>query len=269
MPEIWDAWEVARAAVDAFWPDVVVLFGIDHRRAFRSVIPSVAVALAATGRGDRGGPVGRYQVPTDLARGVAEHLSARDIDLAVAHDVALDHGFGHAARDVLGGIDRWPTIPIFINSASPPSPSIQRAAEIGDAVGSFFVDRPERVLFVGTGGLTHDLPGFYPPDDGVDRTEEERIELYARLNQELRVPGRTFGPEWDLEFLAGIRGTDRGWLDHVGRDVVGRGGNGAQEVVSWVAAWAAAGQPLEVLAHRFDAEFSNGAAVAISRPERA
>jgi 2,3-dihydroxyphenylpropionate 1,2-dioxygenase len=106
MPEVWHAWERARDAIDAFWPDVVVLFGIDHRRAFRSVIPSVAIALAATARGDRNGPVGRYAVPADLARELAGHVSAQDIDIAVAHDVALDHGFGHAARDLLGGIDR-------------------------------------------------------------------------------------------------------------------------------------------------------------------
>jgi 2,3-dihydroxyphenylpropionate 1,2-dioxygenase len=124
------------------------------------------------------------------------------------------------------------------------------------------------VLFIGTGGLTHDLPGFYPADEGADLTEEERIALYARLNVELRVPGRTFGPEWDLAFLDGIRGTDRAWLDDVGRDVSLRGGNGANEVVSWVAAWAATGEPLDVLTHRFDAEYSNGVAVAVSRSPR-
>ncbi|MBI4935762.1 MAG: 3-carboxyethylcatechol 2,3-dioxygenase [Actinobacteria bacterium] len=264
MPEIWAAWEQARGIIDAFDPELVVLFGIDHRRAFRSVIPSVAVALEATARGDRDGPVGRYRVPSDIARALAEHLVANDIDIAIAYDVALDHGFGHAARDLLGGIDTRGIIPVFINSASPPAPSLRRAAAIGDVVGSFFDDWTERVLFIGTGGLTHDLPGFYPADDGAELTEDERIILYARLNRELRVPGLAFGPEWDRAFLAGVGTTDREWLDEVGRDVSGRAGNGGNEAVSWVAAWAAGGGPLHVLAHRFDAEFSNGAAVAIS-----
>ena len=264
MPEIWDAWDEARSIIDAFDPELVVYFGIDHRRAFRTVIPSVAVALAATAGGDRDGPVGRYSVPGDRARELAQWMSDGDIDVAVAHDVVLDHGFGHSARDLLGGIDRRPIVPIFLNSASPPAPSFRRSAAIGDRVGAFFDARPERVLFVGTGGLTHDLPGFYPPDDGAVLSEDERIELYGRLNRELRVPGLAFGPEWDRAFLAGITTTDREWIDDVGTDVARRGGNGANEAVSWVAAWAAGRAPLRVLAHRFDAEFSNGAAVAVS-----
>lgn len=262
--DVWAAWEVARGIIDAFRPELVVFFGIDHRRAFRAVIPSVAIALAATARGDRNGPVGRYLVPGGLARELAGHLSRHDIDIAVAHDVALDHGFGHSARDLLGGIDRFPIIPVFINSASPPAPSFTRAAAIGDAVGTFFDDRDERVLFVGTGGLTHDLPGFYPPDDGAELTEDERIELYGRLNVELSVPGRSFGPEWDAEFLAGVTTHDRAWLGPVGSTAVERGGNGAPEAASWVAAWAAGREPLHVLAHEFDAAHSSGAAVAVS-----
>ncbi|MFN8023535.1 MAG: hypothetical protein U0Q03_18545 [Acidimicrobiales bacterium] len=265
MPEIWEAWAVARAAIEAFDPEVVVFFGIDHRRAFRSVIPSVAVALHATARGDRGGPLGTYSVAGDLARDVANHLSSRDVDLAVAYDVALDHGFGHSARDLLGGIDRYPLVPIFLNSASPPAPSFRRAATIGDVVGSFFDGRAERVLFVGTGGLTHHLPGFLPPDDGADLTEEERLELYGRLNRELFDPTLVFDGSWDREFLAGVQGSGRDWLGPIGTDVVRRGGNGANEAVSWVAAWAAGGRPLRVLAHRFDPVMGgNGAAVALS-----
>lgn len=265
MPEIWDAWDEARAAIEAFDPQVVVYFGIDHRRAFRAVIPSVAVALHATARGDRDGPTGTYSVASDLSREVAMHMSAHDVDVAVAYDVALDHGFGHSARDLLGGIDRYPLVPIFLNSASPPAPSFTRAATIGDVVGSFFDGRSERVLFVGTGGLTHHLPGFQPPDDGADLTEEERIELYSRLNRELHDPTLVFDGSWDRELLAGLATGERGWLAGIGSDVVRRGGNGANEAVSWVAAWAAGRRPLRVLAHHFDPSMGgNGAAVAVA-----
>ena len=265
MPEIWTAWEAVRAEIERFAPDVVVYFGIDHRRAFRSVIPSVAVALKATARGDRDGPVGDYTVDATLARGIADHLSRNDIDIAVAYDVALDHGFGHSARDLLGGIDRYPLVPIFLNSASPPVLSFRRAAVIGDAVGEYFDGRPERVLFVGTGGLTHHLPGFQPPDDGADLSEEQRLELYGRLNRELFDPTLVFDGGWDRELLDGLGGTERDWLGPIGVDVVGRGGNGAQEAVSWVATWAAGRRPLRVLAYRFEALMGgNGAAVAVS-----
>lgn len=265
-PEIWAAWATARERIQAFAPELVVFFGTDHRRAFRAVIPSVAVALTATARGDRNGPVGTYPVAADTARALAEHLSAHDVDIAVAHRVALDHGFGHSARDLLGGIDRHPIVPIFLNAASPPAPSFRRAAHIGELVGRFFDDRPERVLFVGTGGLTHHLPPYTLPDDGAERDEDERLALYARLSQALADPSLRFDDGWDREFLAGLGRRDRDWLQAAGANVVRRAGNGANEAVCWVAAWAAGGQPLQVLAYRFDATTGagNGAAVALS-----
>jgi 2,3-dihydroxyphenylpropionate 1,2-dioxygenase len=258
------AWENGRQVVADMDPELVVLFGPDHRRAFREVIPTVAVALAASGRGDRDGPIGEYRVPENLARGLVAALVDQHIDVAVAFHPILDHGFGLTARDLLGGLSARAVIPIFLNCTSPPVVTLRRAAAIGRAVGTILDSRPERILFVGSGGLTHDLPGFYPLDDGVDHTEAERQILYARLNEELRVPGRVFTSAWDTELLDGMSTTDGGWLDHVGRDVNERAGNGGNEAATWVAAWAAGGQPLTTLAYEFDDELCIGSAVAVS-----
>jgi Catalytic LigB subunit of aromatic ring-opening dioxygenase len=124
--------------------------------------------------------------------------------------------------------------------------------------------RPERVLFVGSGGLTHDLPGFYPPDDGVDYTEEARQIRNAKLNAELRVPGRSFTSVWDTELLAGLSRTDDAWLEPIAEDVAGRAGNGGNEAATWVAAWAAGGQALTTLAYEFNDELSIGSGVAVA-----
>jgi 2,3-dihydroxyphenylpropionate 1,2-dioxygenase len=265
-PVLHGAWNQARSAIAAFDPELVVLFGPDHRRAFRSVIPTVAVALSATGRGDRDGPTGAYRVPSELARELAQGLLQRHIDAAVAYRPVLDHGLGLTARDLLGGLDARPVIPVVLNCASPPVVSLARAAEIGQAVGDSLADRPERILFVGSAGLTHDLPGFYPLDDGVDYSEEELGPLFARLREELAVPGRVFDGTWDREFLAGLSRSDRSWLESVGHDIAGRAGNGACESAAWVAAWAAGGEPLETLAYEFYEGFRAGTAVAVSGP---
>jgi 2,3-dihydroxyphenylpropionate 1,2-dioxygenase len=258
------AWDDARQVVADFDPELVVLYGTDHRRTFRDVIPTVAVALAAHGRGDRDGPVREYRVPENLARGLAGALVAHDIDVAVAYDPSLDHGFGLTARDLLGGLVARAVLPVFLNCASPPVVTLRRAAAIGRAVGTVLSARPERILFVGSGGLTHDLPGFYPLDDGVDYTEEVRQARNARLNAELRVAGRSFNSVWDTELLAGLSRTDDGWLDPIAHDVAGRAGNGGHEAATWVAAWASGGQPLSTLAYEFNDRLSIGSGVAVS-----
>jgi 2,3-dihydroxyphenylpropionate 1,2-dioxygenase len=262
-----DALDAARAVVRAFDPELVVFFGPDHRRAFRAVVPSFAIALTATSRGDRGAPTGRFDVPTELARDLAAAVLNQGVDVAVAHRVALDHGFGLTAVDLLGDIAAVPTIPIFVNSVSPPLPGYPRAAALGRAVGAALADRPERILFVGSGGLAHHLPGFTVADDGVEREEAELVAFYTRLNRELADPDLVLGPEWDQALLAGLANLPEpgaaGWLDDIGRDPVGRAGNGANEALTWVAAWAAGGGPLTTLGYDFTRELSPGSGAAV------
>ncbi|MDQ1646665.1 MAG: 2,3-dihydroxyphenylpropionate 1,2-dioxygenase [Cryptosporangiaceae bacterium] len=243
----------AQEAVAAFSPDLVVMFGTDHRRAFREVVPTFSVVLSAEARGDVHGPTGRYDVPEQLARDLAADLVAHDFDIAVTHHAALDHAFGHTVVDLLGAVGAVPLVPVFVNCASPPLPSFARAAALGRQAGSFLAGRAERILFVGSGGLAHDLPGFRIPDDGKQLTEDERQLWIRTVNAEARAAGtiRTLTPEWDLAFLAGLSGTSTDWLPEAGRDIVERAGNGAQEALTWTAAWAAGAEPLTTLAHEF------------------
>jgi 2,3-dihydroxyphenylpropionate 1,2-dioxygenase len=254
--------EATRDAVAEFDPELVVFFGTDHRRAFRTVVPTFAVVLEATAQGDVAGPVGSYDVPADLGRALVADLIAHDFDIATAYRAELDHAFGHTTRDLLGSVDAKPVLPVFINCASPPHASFRRAASLGRRVGEFFGDK--RVLYVGSGGLAHDLPGFREPETGVVLTEEERQAWIRSVNEQARSEGtvRSLVRAWDEAFLAGVGGTSWEWLDSIGVDLVERGGNGAAECLTWTAAWAAGGQGLTTLAHEFD---TNGRAVVMSR----
>ncbi len=256
-----EAIATAREAVEAFDPDLVVFFGTDHRRAFREVVPTFAVVLEATAQGDVAGPTGSYDVPSDLGRALVADLIAHDFDIATAYTAALDHAFGHTARDLLGEIDSKPVLPVFVNCASPPHASFRRAASLGSRIGSFLADH--RVLYIGSGGLAHDLPGFREPETGVVLTEEERQAWIKSVNEAAVREGtiRSLVRTWDEAYLAGVGGTSWEWLDDIGRDLVSRGGNGAAEALTWTAAWAAGGAPLTTLAHEFD---NNGRAVVIS-----
>ncbi|SMC88262.1 hypothetical protein [Lentzea albidocapillata] len=256
-----EAIATARDAVAAFDPELVVFFGTDHRRAFRSVVPTFAVVLEATAQGDVAGPIGSYDVPSALGRSLVADLVAGEFDVATAYEAALDHAFGHTTRDLLGSISAKPVLPIFVNCASPPHATFRRAASLGRRVGEFFADR--RVLYVGSGGLAHDLPGFREPETGAVLTEEERQAWIKDVNERARREGtvRELVRTWDEAFLAGIGGTSWDWLDEIGTDLVERGGNGAAECLTWTAAWAAGGQPLVTLAHEFD---TSGRAVVMS-----
>ncbi len=256
-----EAIAVAREAVAAFDPELVVFFGTDHRRAFRSVVPTFAVVLSATAQGDVAGPVGTYDVPSALGRALVADLVAHDFDVATAFDAALDHAFGHTTRDLLGSVGAKPVLPVFVNCASPPHATFRRAASLGRRVGDFFASR--RVLYVGSGGLAHDLPGFREPETGEVLTEAERQEWIRSVNERARSEGtvRSLVRTWDEAFLSGVGGTSWEWLDQIGTDLVERGGNGAAECLTWTAAWAAGGRPLTTLAHEFD---TSGRAVVMS-----
>ncbi|MGW6447597.1 DODA-type extradiol aromatic ring-opening family dioxygenase [Lentzea sp. NPDC055074] len=256
-----EAIATARAAVEAFDPELVVFFGTDHRRAFRAVVPTFAVVLSATAQGDVAGPVGSYDVPSSSGRALVADLVEGEFDIATAYSAALDHAFGHTTRDLLGSISAKPVLPVFVNCASPPHATFRRAASLGRRVGEFFADR--RVLYVGSGGLAHDLPGFREAETGVVLSEEERQEWIRSVNARARAEGtvRELVRAWDEEFLAGVGGSAWEWLDSIGVDLVERGGNGAAECLTWTAAWAAGGQPLRTLAHEFD---TSGRAVVMS-----
>jgi 2,3-dihydroxyphenylpropionate 1,2-dioxygenase len=256
-----EAVATARKEVEVFDPELVVFFGTDHRRAFREVVPTFAVVLEASAQGDVAGPEGAYDVPSELGRAVVADLIAHDFDVATAYRAQLDHAFGHTARDLLGAIDSKPVLPIFVNCASPPHASFRRAASLGRRVGEFLADK--RVLYVGSGGLAHDLPGFREPETGVVLTEQERQAWIRSVNERARTEGtiRELVRTWDEAFLAGVGGTSWDWLDEIGADLVERGGNGAAECLTWTAAWAAGGRALTTLAHEFD---TNGRAVVMS-----
>src|ERR1700761_2338824 len=84
--------ETARRGA-AFEPELGVVFGSDHRRAFVAPVPAVAVMTGAEGMGDLGSATGRYDVPAKTATELAGRLLERDFDVAVGRDRAPDHGF--------------------------------------------------------------------------------------------------------------------------------------------------------------------------------
>ncbi|MDV7352791.1 3-carboxyethylcatechol 2,3-dioxygenase [Rhodococcus oxybenzonivorans] len=251
----------AAALVQDFDPDYIVLFGGDHRRAFRHVVPTFAVALSAGIMAEAGHPAAGLNVPKSRARELAEYLLQDGIDVSVCRDIELDHAFAQPLRDLTGGLDKYPVIPVPVNCATAPLPTAARALALGDAVRRYLDEKGDRVLIIGTGGLSHSPPSLEV--DTYDISDEERARIIAEGAAAAR---KKIKPDWDKVLLDAFDVADRPALAALADDAHAQAGAGANEIRTWLAASAAGGGgPLETLVYEPVEEWITGMAVAISR----
>lgn len=260
---IWAAVETLADRVDAFDPDLLVLFGVDHGRGFRDIIPALGVVESATGLGDLGSPTGTYAVPRDVARQLTADLVADGFDVARIRSASLDHGFGQSMQMFTGGaLDRWQVIPVFMNCAFDPLVSPLRATAFGAAVGRHLrVLLPgQRLLFMGTGGLSHSPPSLaHIEDDALDDAGRRNINQAG-----YGAATAAIDPDADREFLDLLTSRDFDAL-HNSDDLPTRMGAGGAEIRSWLAAVAAAPDvPLEVVAYAPVDEWITGMGIVTS-----
>lgn len=253
---------LARAAdeVHTFDPDVVLVFGGDHRRAFTNVVPTFGVALSASIIAEGGHPAGELMVPSQLARSMCDHLLTSGFDIAVCRDIALDHAFAQPVRDLLGELDARPVIPVAVNCATAPLPTGGRVAEFGAAIAQFLDTVNQRVLLIGTGGLSHSPPSLEV--DTYNLGDDERARIIAEGMADARDRIR---PEWDAEVLQAMSPWDIAMLSALVDSAHTRAGAGANELRTWVAAGAAGGgRPMNPLVYEPVPEWITGMAVATS-----
>ncbi len=263
--DVREALSAARAFAAEFRPDVVVIFAPDHYNGFfYRLMPPFCLGLAASAVGDYGSPAGALDVPAGLARDLAAAVLDEGIDLAISHRMELDHATAQPLRELFGALDAGPVIPVFINAAAPPLGPVSRARRLGAAVGRFFAGRGERVLLVGSGGLSHDPPvpdlGSAPPAVAerlvsgrpLTAAEAERKHTGAVAEGAALAAGTSdrlpLSPEWDAAFLDLLTGGALGELDGWDNAGIGEHGCGAHEIRTWIAAYSAlaSGGPYEV-----------------------
>ena len=250
----------ASERVRRFDPDLVVLFGGDHRRAFRHVVPTFAVALSASIIAEGGHPAGKLVVPAAVARSLSEHLLDVGVDIAMCRDVELDHAFAQPIRDLLGALDTKPVIPLPVNCATAPLPTGRRVHEFGAAVGGFLDSLDARVLVIGTGGLSH-----APPSLEVDAYELSDAERQRLITDGMAAAREKIRPDWDHEVLRALARWDVAALTTLVDNAHERAGAGANEIRTWLAAGAAGGgAPLIQQVYEPVPEWITGMAVATS-----
>ena len=260
-----DAARVA-AAVGRLGPDAVVVIGPDHFHSnFYDVMPPFVLGVEeAEGFGDFGSRSGPLPVAAGLAWPIRDGLAGAGFDVALSYALTVDHGVvqsydvicgtgaragsrsgagagaggGTGAGAGGGGI---PLVPLVVNTAAPPLPSMERCAALGRALGAAIRDAEfgGRVLLIASGGLSHWLPSNDPRDASVAAAREPAVRAMGGN------PNAHVNTEWDSWFLKQLADGDLAPVAELGdaglEESAGRGGH---EIRTWLVGLAAAGAPL-------------------------
>ena len=243
--------------IEAFDPEVVFQFSPDHYNGFfYDLMPPFCIGVEASAIGDYGTHKGPLVVPAELALGA--HAAATDagIDLALSYRMPVDHGFTQFWQITVGSAVRYPIVPIFINCAAAPLPRFARVRALGEAIGNYAKGLGKRVLFVGSGGLSHDPPlpqiatadaarrefliaGRNPGPEAIEARQNRIIEA-GRASARGEGPCQPLNPQWDAKILELLSRADFDAFDRMSDAEVRRdGGSGGSEVRAWQAAFAA------------------------------
>jgi 2,3-dihydroxyphenylpropionate 1,2-dioxygenase len=252
------AFDGARAFISKFSPELVVLFGPDHYNGFfYDMMPPFCVGAAAESIGDYDTKSGALSVDHDAALAFARAALADDIDVTLSERMYVDHGFAQPLEFLFGGIDRIPVVPVFINCVAAPLGPARRARLLGRAIGQAASALDRRVLFIGSGGLSHDPPvpsleGASPEVAARLISEGRHLSPEQRAARQMRViqAGRDYAagvstmqplnPEWDRNLLATLASGDLEQIDTWSTDwFTEQAGHSAHETRTSIAAYAA------------------------------
>lgn len=246
-----------RAEVEAFDPELIIVFAPDHYNGlFYDLMPPFVLATEAESVADYGTLPGKLAIPRETAMDLYRHLLASDLDIALSHRLQVDHGCTQTLEEVSGSLTRYPVIPIIINSVAPPFGPYRRVRQLGEAVGRFIGKLNKRVLILGTGGLSHEPPVPLlagAPDEianfliaGRNPTPEARAARQARTIAAGKIYGTPdcpltpLNPQWDGEFMDLLVEGRLAEVDGFDIEAISKAaGRSTHEIRTWVAAFAA------------------------------
>jgi 2,3-dihydroxyphenylpropionate 1,2-dioxygenase len=249
--------EVARLA-----PDAVVVIGPDHFHSnFYDVMPPFVLGVEeAEGFGDFGSRSGPLPVAAELAWPIRDGLAGAGFDVALSYALTVDHGVVQSYDLICGaGGAGLPLVPLVVNTAAPPLPSMERCAALGRALGAAIraADFGGRVLLIASGGLSHWLPSNDPRDASVAAERRASVihgrrdvrAVAAAREPAVRAmggnPNAHVNTEWDGWFLKQLTDGDLAPVAELGdaglEESAGRGGH---EIRTWLTGLAAVGAPL-------------------------
>ena len=164
----FEAYLPVRRWIESVRPTVAVVIYNDHGLNFLlDKMPTFAVGAASEYcNADEGWGLPTlmpFQGDAALSWHIIERLVAAEFDLTTCQEMKVDHGFVVPMQLMWPNATSWPVraIPIHVNTVQHPLPSPRRCLAFGQALGKAIESWPheERVLVLGTGGLSHQLDG--------------------------------------------------------------------------------------------------------------
>lgn len=244
-----------RNFVEEFDPELIVSFGPDHLNGvLYEMMPPFCIGAQAVGVGDWGTKSGPLPVASDEARFIHERVLQSGIDCPRSERLKVDHGMLQTVEFVFG--DELPEfVPIYVNAVGVPLAPMQRVRLLGEAVGRAALELDKRTLFMASGGLSHDPPiaAFDTADEAgrerlisADITPEQmatREGIILKAAQKRAEGGTNLkqaNEQWDRELLRVFATGELTQADGWGHEwMIQEGGSGAEEMRSWLAAFAA------------------------------
>jgi protocatechuate 4,5-dioxygenase beta chain len=149
-------------------PDIAVVVFNDHGNSFfLDRVPTLSLGVADQylpvdeGWGPR--PIPAFQGATDFAWHLADRMVEGHFDPLICRELEVDHGMQVPMELVFGRPEAWPVkvVPILVNTIQYPIPTPQRMWELGELLRKSIESYPtdEKVVVLGTGGLSHQLQG--------------------------------------------------------------------------------------------------------------
>jgi hypothetical protein len=264
---VYAGFATIRERIASLQPDALVVVATDHGRIYPLVHQPqfvIGVGPLARGIGDAGLPTCEVAIHQPVAQALLEGCIEEGVDLAYAEDVSIDHSFVTPLMLATPELD-LPIVPIVQNCRMRPMPTLGRSRVVGQAIGRAIrrSPRPERVVVIGTGGLSHWVGderrrAFMLQPAGTRYAHEG---LYPLV---LPATGRV-NDAFDAEFLQVLgRGGAVEFIDQWSNDRLEEtAGNGAQEIRNWLLmAGVTEDAACEVLAYAAVPEWHTGSAVA-------
>jgi 2,3-dihydroxyphenylpropionate 1,2-dioxygenase len=193
-----------RERLVALRPDVLAVVAGDHIEAFfLDAVPALAVYVGEECRGAFGPYHYHFPIHEPLARAILEQGIERGFDLLYTQQAKLDYAFYVPLHFTMPDPPP-PIVPLHVNVYLPPQPTPRRCYEWGTALGEILRARPERVVLMASGGMSH-FPGtdrYASPDVDYDRGLLDRLragrgrELATLTGEELDKTGNVELRTW-------------------------------------------------------------------------
>jgi protocatechuate 4,5-dioxygenase beta chain len=226
-------------------PDVAIVFNNDHGlNFFLDKMPTFAVGAAAEyENADEGWGLPIYKPFTghpDLSWHLINSLVEDEFDITTCQKMLVDHALSIPFELAWPDVAAWPVklVPFAINTVQHPLPSAKRCLALGRAVNKALQswEGDERIVIIGTGGLSHQLDGARA----------------GFMNQ-----------EYDRFCLDHLASDPDALTEHSIHEIVRLAGTQGVEILNWIAARGAMGDGAKEIHRNYHLPISNTAAATV------